>query len=136
MGPRSLTRGQSLDVQLEKLQSCDKVFNEKRSGVDAGRPALKQCREFVKDGDTLLMTKIDRLARSTSALYRFGCRGEQPFHTPGGVACAGQPIHSRRGGKGSALLSRIIVVANAAKCQRLRFRLHLRHGFCLRLGCA
>ena len=32
--------GQSLDVQLEKLQSCDKVFKEKRSGVDTGRPAL------------------------------------------------------------------------------------------------
>jgi Resolvase, N terminal domain len=32
--------GQSLDVQLEKLKGCDKVFKEKRSGVDTGRPAL------------------------------------------------------------------------------------------------
>ncbi len=62
--------GQSLDVQLEKLQSCDKVFKEKRSGVDTGRPALKQCLEFLRDSDTLLVTKIDRLARSTSDLYR------------------------------------------------------------------
>ena len=62
--------GQSLDVQLEKLKSCDKVFKEKRSGVDTGRPALKQCLEFLRDGDTLLVTKIDRLARSTSDLYR------------------------------------------------------------------
>jgi len=58
--------GQSLDVQLEKLKGCDKVFKEKRSGVDTGRPALKQCLEFLRDGDTLLVTKIDRLARSTS----------------------------------------------------------------------
>jgi DNA invertase Pin-like site-specific DNA recombinase len=63
-------RGQSLDIQLEKLKGCDKVFKEKRSGVDTGRPALKQCLEFLRDGDTLLVTKIDRLARSTSDLYR------------------------------------------------------------------
>ena len=58
--------GQSLGVQLEKLKGCEKVFKEKRSGVDTGRPALKQCLEFLRDGDTLLVSKIDRLARSTS----------------------------------------------------------------------
>jgi DNA invertase Pin-like site-specific DNA recombinase len=62
--------GQSLDVQLEKLEDCDKVFKEKRSGLDTGRPSLKQCLEFLREGDTLLVTKIDRLARSTSDLYR------------------------------------------------------------------
>ena len=62
--------GQSLDVQLGKLKDCDKVFKEKRSGVDTGRPALKQCLEFLREGDTLLVTKFDRLARSTSDLYR------------------------------------------------------------------
>jgi DNA invertase Pin-like site-specific DNA recombinase len=62
--------GQSLDVQLEKLKECDKLFKEKRSGLDSGRPALKQCLGFLREGDTLLVTKIDRLARSTSDLYR------------------------------------------------------------------
>ena len=62
--------GQSLDVQIEKLQHCDKVFQEKRSGLDSGRPALRRCVEFLREGDTLLVTKIDRLARSTSDLYR------------------------------------------------------------------
>jgi DNA invertase Pin-like site-specific DNA recombinase len=38
--------------------------------VDAGRPELKRCLEYLRDGDTLLVTKIDRLARSSSDLYR------------------------------------------------------------------
>ena len=69
---RVSSTGQDLSVQLEKLDAaaCDKVFKEKRSGVDAGRPELKRCLEYLRDGDVLLVTKIDRLARSTSDLYR------------------------------------------------------------------
>ena len=64
--------GQDLTVQLEKLEAagCDKLFKEKRSGIDAGRPELRRCLEYLRDGDVLLVTKIDRLARSTSDLYR------------------------------------------------------------------
>jgi DNA invertase Pin-like site-specific DNA recombinase len=64
--------GQDLAVQLEKLEDagCKKIFREKRSGVDAGRPELKRCLEYLREGDTLMVTKIDRLARSTSDLYR------------------------------------------------------------------
>ena len=53
--------GQDLTVQLEKLSGCDRIFKEKRSGIDAGRPALKACLEYVREGDTLLVTKLDRL---------------------------------------------------------------------------
>ena len=69
---RVSSSGQDLAVQLERLggASCEKVFKEKRSGVDAGRPELKRCLEYLREGDTLLVTKIDRLARSTSDLYR------------------------------------------------------------------
>ena len=67
---RVSSTGQDLGVQLEKLKVCDKVFKEKRSGVDAGRPELRRCLEYLREGDTLLVTKIDRLARSTSDLYR------------------------------------------------------------------
>src|SRR5687767_1754719 len=69
---RVSSHGQDLAVQLEKLEGagCEKIFKEKRSGVDAGRPELKRCLEYLREGDTLLVTKIDRLARSTSDLYR------------------------------------------------------------------
>src|SRR5262245_5193207 len=67
---RVSSTGQELAVQIEKLKGCDKVFAEKRSGVDAGRPELKRCLEYLREGDTLVVTKLDRLARSTSDLYR------------------------------------------------------------------
>ena len=67
---RVSSTGQDLAVQLEKLAGCDKLFKEKRSGVDTGRPELKRCLEYLREGDTLLVSKIDRLARSTSDLYR------------------------------------------------------------------
>jgi DNA invertase Pin-like site-specific DNA recombinase len=67
---RVSSTGQDLAVQLEKLSGCDKVFKEKRSGVDVGRPELKRCLEYLREGDTLLVTKLDRLARSAPDLYR------------------------------------------------------------------
>lgn len=57
--------GQSLDVQLDKLKHCDKIFKEKRSGVSNKRPRLKACLEYVREGDTLVVTRLDRFARST-----------------------------------------------------------------------
>ena len=44
--------GQELAVQLEKLKGCDKVFKEKKSGIDAGRPELRACLEY-RGGGTL-----------------------------------------------------------------------------------
>jgi DNA invertase Pin-like site-specific DNA recombinase len=59
--------GQSLDVQTDKLKaySCEKIFSDKLSGTTADRPQLKQCIDFVREGDQLIITKLDRLARST-----------------------------------------------------------------------
>lgn len=61
--------GQSLEVQLEKLDSCDKIFREKASGVDSTRPELQQCLDYLREGDTLQITKVDRLARSSTHLF-------------------------------------------------------------------
>ena len=61
--------GQSLEVQLEKLAGCDRVFSEKVSGRSAeAREELQNCLQWVRDGDVLVVTKLDRLARSTRDL--------------------------------------------------------------------
>jgi DNA invertase Pin-like site-specific DNA recombinase len=52
--------GQDLAVQLEKLKGCDKIFKEKRSGVDAGRPGLKACLDYLREGDTLVRVNEKR----------------------------------------------------------------------------
>ncbi len=57
--------GQSLDIQLEKLEHCDKIFQEKQSGASSKRLRLADCLEYVREGDTLVVTRLDRLARST-----------------------------------------------------------------------
>ncbi len=44
--------GQSLDVQLDKLKHCDKIYQEKQSGTNQKRPELKACLEYVREGDT------------------------------------------------------------------------------------
>jgi len=60
--------GQSLEVQLEKLNHCDKVFQEKQSARTDAREQLQLCLDYVRDGDSLCITKLDRLARSTRDL--------------------------------------------------------------------
>jgi DNA invertase Pin-like site-specific DNA recombinase len=59
--------GQSLDVQQSKLEKfgCDKIFLDKHTGTTADRPKLKEIRNYVRQGDSLVITKLDRLARST-----------------------------------------------------------------------
>lgn len=64
--------GQSLEVQLEALEAagCEKLFSEKRSGTStAGRDSLAEAMDFVRAGDTLLVTRLDRLARSAGDLH-------------------------------------------------------------------
>ncbi len=57
--------GQSLDVQLDRLKHCGKVFKEKKSGASDKRTQLKACLQYVREGDVLVVTRLDRLARST-----------------------------------------------------------------------
>jgi DNA invertase Pin-like site-specific DNA recombinase len=57
--------GQSLAVQLDKLRQCDKIFQEKKSGASDVRPTLQACLGYVREGDILVVTRLDRLARST-----------------------------------------------------------------------
>jgi DNA invertase Pin-like site-specific DNA recombinase len=57
--------GQSLEMQLDKLRHCDKLYQEKKSGGSGRRPRLVACLEYLREGDTLVVTRLDRLARST-----------------------------------------------------------------------
>ncbi len=70
--------GQRLDVQLDKLQHCDKIYQEKKSGSSNQRPELKACLDYVREGDTLVVTRLDRLARSTLHLCQIAAElGQQ-----------------------------------------------------------
>ena len=64
---RVSTSSQNLENQIDQLKSsgCEKIFSEKRSGKDeSNREQFKIMMEFVREGDVLYITKLDRLARS------------------------------------------------------------------------
>ena len=66
---RVSSTGQSLEVQLSKLQHCNKVFSEKKSATSTnGRTALTECLSYLREGDQLVITRLDRLARSVMDL--------------------------------------------------------------------
>ncbi len=71
--------GQSLAVQRDRLEHCDKIFEEQRSGTTGKRPRLLACLEYVREGDTLVVTRLDRLARSTLHL----CQIADELHRKG-----------------------------------------------------
>ncbi len=65
---RVSTVGQSLDTQLQALAECSTIFQEKVSGARDDRPQLAQLLNFVREGDVVLVTKLDCLARNTRHL--------------------------------------------------------------------
>lgn len=70
---RVSSTSQSLAIQHDALieAGCEKVFAEKISGRStADREQLAQALEFVREGDTLVVTRLDRLARSVGDLHR------------------------------------------------------------------
>jgi DNA invertase Pin-like site-specific DNA recombinase len=67
---RVSTDGQSLDAQYDALKAAgaEKVFSEKVSGTVTDRAALARAIAALQPGDVLLVTRLDRLARSTRDL--------------------------------------------------------------------
>lgn len=70
---RVSSAGQNLDVQIDKLQKsdCEKIYKEKKSGGSGTeRPELDKALDYVREGDTLVITRLDRLARSVADLSK------------------------------------------------------------------
>jgi DNA invertase Pin-like site-specific DNA recombinase len=67
---RVSTEDQKLEIQLQKLKQagCKRIFQEKVSGAHRQRPELAKMLEHIRDGDTIAVWKLDRLARSTRDL--------------------------------------------------------------------
>ncbi len=76
---RVSSTGQSLDVQLEKLNQagCQRIYQEKRSGRTSNRPEFLACMNYLREGDTLVITRLDRLARSVVHLAQLAKRFEK-----------------------------------------------------------
>jgi DNA invertase Pin-like site-specific DNA recombinase len=64
---RVSTREQDLTIQREALRAagCTKVYAEKMSGIRSDRPQLARLLNAIEPGDTVIVTALDRLARST-----------------------------------------------------------------------
>ena len=70
---RVSSAGQSLEVQVEQLEAvpCDRIFTEKKSGTSTdNREALKEMMRYVREGDVVVVTRLDRLARSLTDLSK------------------------------------------------------------------
>jgi DNA invertase Pin-like site-specific DNA recombinase len=63
---RVSTTDQDLEVQIQALENkgCLKIFQDKRSGTTDNRPGFLACFEYLREGDVLYMTHLDRFARN------------------------------------------------------------------------
>lgn len=70
---RVSTIDQNLDMQIEALKDAgclpDNIYSEHISGVKTKRPEFMNCMKFLREGDTLVIWKIDRLSRSFKELF-------------------------------------------------------------------
>ena len=67
---RVSTQDQTPALQVDALNKagCERIFEEKASGAQRDRPELKAAIEYARTGDTLVVWKLDRLARSMRQL--------------------------------------------------------------------
>ena len=67
---RVSTQDQKPELQIDALKAagCDKIFEEKASGAKRDRPELQALLDYVREDDTIVVWKLDRLARSLASI--------------------------------------------------------------------
>ncbi|USJ21616.1 recombinase family protein [Lactococcus formosensis] len=65
---RVSSKEQNLDRQLEALQSVSKVFSDNASGQSTERPQLQAMLDYLREGDIVIVTELDRLGRNNKDL--------------------------------------------------------------------
>jgi DNA invertase Pin-like site-specific DNA recombinase len=110
---RVSTLDQDLALQLDALAAagCAKVFDDRASGARADRPGLQRALDYVREGDVLVVWKLDRLGRSlphlietVAALQRRGVASTRSLRqsTPPRQAAGWYSTSSGRSGSSSA----------------------------------
>lgn len=69
---RVSTHEQNLDLQIDALNryGCEKIYQEKMTGSRQDRPQLEEMLKFLREGDTVVVYKLDRISRSTKHLIQ------------------------------------------------------------------
>ena len=91
---RVSTQDQSIRLQRDALKEadCEKIFIEKANGTQADRPQLTKALDYLRKGDTLIVWKLDRMARSLKQLVEtVGELNERGIH----FRCLTQDINTR-----------------------------------------
>ena len=100
---------QDLTIQLDRLRlaDCQDLYQEKLSGLDAHRQALRRCLDALQDGDVLVVTRVDRLARSMAHL----CTILEHVHRVGANLQVLEQTLDTRTSEGKALFGMLAVFA-------------------------
>ena len=101
-----------LDAQIRDLKAagCEKIFSEQISSAVAQRPRLAECLHFLRETDTLMVTRPDRLARSTHELLRIS---EELAQTGVGLVIQSMGLDTRNGSNPTAKLMLSVLAAIA-----------------------
>ncbi|BAI95445.1 integrase [Sphingobium sp. TA15] len=69
---RVSTTDQCLAVQMDELAAhgCDRIFQDQASGTSRARAGLVEMMQFVREGDTIVVSRLDRFARSLTDLFQ------------------------------------------------------------------
>jgi DNA invertase Pin-like site-specific DNA recombinase len=68
---QTIAEGETIESQIEHLNhaGCGKIYSETKSGAKTDRRARRHCLAALRPGDVLVVTRLDRLARSTRDLF-------------------------------------------------------------------